>query len=258
VPFAAQTLRDLAHILLEALAYAVAFRCYVILRRRAGDTLPDATRWTVIAAAAVGAVIGSKLLFWAENPAVTVIHRFDLAYLMGGKTIVGGLLGGLIAVEAIKRAIGERRSSGDLFALPLCVGIAVGRVGCLIAGPADGTWGAATMMAIGVDGGDGVRRHCLPLYEIGWLVVLAMALWRVHGRLSRAGDLFRVFMIGYLAYRLAIEALKDDRSWAGLTAIQWACVAALVYYARDLPRLVSAWRDPPTRPARSIDEGSVA
>ena len=200
MPLVPPALRALAHIVLEAIAYFVGFRLYLRSRRQSGDALPDSTRWTVIAAAAVGAVVGSKLLYWAEDPAATAANWLNPDYLLGGKTIVGGLVGGLVAVELAKRVVGERRSSGDLFALPLCVGIAVGRLGCLIAGPGDHTWGAPTTLAIGVDGGDGIPRHCLPLYEIAWLLLLAVVLWRWRDRLSRSGDLFRLFMIGYLAF----------------------------------------------------------
>ena len=43
--------------------------------------------------------------------------------LLQGKTIVGALLGGLVAVEAIKRIVGIRERSGDAFVLPLAIGI---------------------------------------------------------------------------------------------------------------------------------------
>jgi phosphatidylglycerol:prolipoprotein diacylglycerol transferase len=99
MPAAPPILRAVAHIALEAIAYFVGFRLYLLARRRSGDALPDSTRWTVIAAAAVGAVVGSKLLYWVEDPAATAAHWLNPDYLLGGKTIVGGLVGGLIAVE---------------------------------------------------------------------------------------------------------------------------------------------------------------
>lgn len=49
------------HLLFEALAYAVGFRIYLELRRQRGDLLQDYHRWWIIAAAAIGAVVGSKL-----------------------------------------------------------------------------------------------------------------------------------------------------------------------------------------------------
>lgn len=52
------------HWVLETLAYAVAFRVYLWLRREQGDAVDDSSRWWVIAAAAVGAAVGSKVLYW--------------------------------------------------------------------------------------------------------------------------------------------------------------------------------------------------
>jgi len=229
------------HTIFEALAYSVGFAVYRMQRAATGDAVDEATRWTVIAAAAVGAVAGSKLLAWAENPAMTLASWRDPAYLMGVKTIVGGLLGGLAAVEMTKWWIGERRSTGDLFVVPLCVGMAIGRVGCFLAGPADHTWGRATASVLGVDGGDGVRRLCLPLYEIVFLALFAVVAWTLLARRGRQGDVFRTLMIGYALWRLVVDGLKDDPRFGGLTTIQWACVATVAYYLRDLPRLSRWW-----------------
>ena len=60
---------------------------------------------------------------------------------MGGKSVVVGLLGGFVAVEWVKRRIGVRRSTGDLFVIPLAVGIAIGRIGCFLTGLDDHTHG---------------------------------------------------------------------------------------------------------------------
>ena len=125
------------HSLFEALAYATAFRVYLWLRSREGDSLDDISRWWVIAAAAMGAAIGSKALYWLENPPMTLQMFGNFDFLLGGKTIVGGLIGGLFAVEWAKRRLGITTRTGDLFALPLCVGIPIGRIGCFLTGIED-------------------------------------------------------------------------------------------------------------------------
>jgi len=56
------------------------------------------------------------------------------------------------------------------------------------------------------------------------------------------GDIFKAFMIGYMAWRLAIDFLKPGLRVAGLTAIQWTCLAVLLYYARDLIRMIARLR----------------
>jgi phosphatidylglycerol:prolipoprotein diacylglycerol transferase len=232
------------HVLFEALAYALGFRLFLVLKRRQGDAIAPSRRLTVITAAAVGAALGSKLLYWADQPSITWAHRQDLAFLAGGKTLVGGLLGGLVAVEWVKSRIGETRATGDLFVLPLCLGIALGRVGCFLTGLPDHTYGVATTLPWGVDFGDGVPRHPTQLYEIAWMACIAAWAWARRYHTVRAGDLFRGFMILYLAFRLPIEFLKPERrEYASLSGIQLACVLFLIYYARDAVRVFTGRKE---------------
>ena len=194
----------------------------------------------------------------------------DPAYFVGGKTIVGGLLGGWIAVEITKRIRGIHSRTGDLFAVPLCIGIAVGRIGCLLAGLADDTYGTPTSLPWAINFGDGIPRHPTQLYEILFLLALIPFLYRVLNKIvilsgasaSRSeadaqskdlvpafattalagssllpGDAFKFFMVAYLSFRLLCDFLKPyPRIFLGLGGIQWACVLLLLYYSRDVLR----------------------
>jgi len=242
------------HTVFEGMAYVVAAALYLGLRRHLGDAIPTPIRWTVVAAAVAGATLGSKLLYWLEDPQATLLHRNDVAYLMGGKTIVGALVFGMMAVEIMKRYIGLEQSTGDLYAIPLALGIAVGRMGCFLTGLADNTYGVATSLPWGVDFGDGIRRHPTQLYEIAFLLALILVLGRVLVRVPRStppseapeaapttgfrsGDVFRVFMVAYLSFRLLLDFIKPyPRVFLGLGTIQWVCVLVLLYYARDIVR----------------------
>jgi phosphatidylglycerol:prolipoprotein diacylglycerol transferase len=236
------------HLVFEALAYAVAFRVYLLLRKRMGDLLDDGNRWWMIAAAAMGAVVGSKVLYWFEDPALMFAHWRDPLYLMGGKTIVGALMGGLFAVELAKRHLGIMRRTGDLFAVPLCVGVAIGRIGCFLTGLDDHTAGVATALPWGVNFGDGLPRHPTQLYEIVFALTLGVFLWRRMQKAFVSGDLFKIFMVAYFAFRLACDFLKPDaRVFLGMSSIQWACVAMLVYYSPDWLR----WLNPRTGTRRA-------
>jgi phosphatidylglycerol:prolipoprotein diacylglycerol transferase len=147
----------------------------------------------------------------------------------GGKTIVGGLLGGWLGVEAVKRLSGIDRRTGDLFALPLCVGIAVGRVGCMLAGLADDTYGKPTSLPWAVDLGDGVGRQPVQLYEIVFLVLVGVL---VNSKIRLPeGARFRIFVAFYLGWRLGIDFLKPQPLLHGLNLIQWACATGLVILA---------------------------
>jgi len=218
------------HPLLETLGYVSGYALYKWMRRRQGDALNDEKRWAVIAAAAVGALVGARLLGLLEQAPRMGWHWGALVH-GGGKTIVGGLLGGWAAVELVKKAMGVRSRTGDLFAVPLCVGIAVGRLGCFFAGLADDTYGTATMLPWGVDFGDGVRRHPTQLYEFVFLLGLAWVLWKWNARPHGEGQVFRGFMAAYLGWRLAIDFIKPQPLVAWMNWIQWACVAGLVVLA---------------------------
>lgn len=217
------------HFLFESLAYFVGFRIFLRLRRGA-EHLGDSVRWSVLAAAIVGALAGSKLLAWAEDP------QPGWQFFFGGKTIVGGLLGGMIAVEWVKYRLGVRRSTGDLYAIPLAVGIAIGRIGCFLSGLTDATHGLPTSLPWGVDLGDGIPRHPVQIYEMMFLLALAAWLWRLSKRPHRNGQLFSTFMIAYLAFRLVEDSLKPTIHFGGLCAIQWACLAGLAYYVSGIPQ----------------------
>ena len=232
------------HTSVEALAYFVGFRLFLHERRRLalpvlGDT--DRSIWIALGAIA-GAALGAKLGFWIDDPAAAFADFPDWRRLLEGKTIVGALLGGLVGVEIAKRAIGAHGSSGDAFALPLIVGIAIGRIGCFLAGLADHTYGNPTSLPWAVDFGDGVPRHPTQLYEVGFLIALGIVLRARRGVFVRAGDRFRCFMVAYLSFRLLVDAIKPvPHAYAGfLSGIQLLCIAGLCYYCRDLPRLGKA------------------
>jgi prolipoprotein diacylglyceryltransferase len=69
------------------------------------------------------------------------------------------------------------------------------------------------------------------------LVLLPVLVWLAR-RPHREGDLFKAFMVGYLGFRLGLEFLKPGDPIAGLTAIQWVCLASVAWYAKFLPGLM--------------------
>jgi phosphatidylglycerol:prolipoprotein diacylglycerol transferase len=220
-----------AHQIFESLAYAIGFYMYRRSRRLDGDFLPTSDRFSVIAAAAMGAALGSRILYWFEDPVFTLRHMLEPVYLLAGKTIIGGLLGATVAVEWVKRRSGITRRTGDIFAIPIVTALAVGRIGCFLGGLPDNTYGTATTLPWGVDFGDGTHRHPTQLYEVLFLVSLAIWLRRP---MYREGDRYRRFLMAYLAFRLAIDFLKPGVSFAGLTCLQWACAIAILMYRREI------------------------
>jgi phosphatidylglycerol:prolipoprotein diacylglycerol transferase len=221
------------HTLFEALAYSGGYAVYRRLRAHSNDVLSDERRWIVIAAAAMGALIGGRVLGILEQAPREGFHWAQLILPGGGKTIVGGLLGGWLSVELVKRIIGIRSRTGDLFAVPLCIGIAIGRIGCFFAGLADDTFGKPTSLPWGVDFGDGISRHPTQLYELLFLLLLAWLLYDIGRARPETGTVFRVFITAYLGWRLLIDFIKPQPLVGGMNVIQWACLAGLLYLTAE-------------------------
>jgi prolipoprotein diacylglyceryltransferase len=140
-----------------------------------------------IAALVFGAGVGA-VLFGSAN--------LWLSYQAGiARSIEGAIAGGIVAVELYKRAAGISARTGARFALPLAVGVAVGRIGCYFAGLDDFTYGTATALPWGHDFGDGVLRHPVQLYESAAMAAFAIVyLWR-----ARSDDRFVIDNGFYLA-----------------------------------------------------------
>lgn len=230
------------HWIFESLAYTAGFYLYRRLRRQQGDVIDARARWWVIGAAMIGGLAGSRILSAFENPIFLEDPSIRPQLLLGGKTIVGGLVGGLIAVESIKRLRGIRVATGDLLALPLVLGLALGRIGCFLSGLEDESYGVATGLPWGVNFGDGIARHPTQLYEIILLAGLGAILIARPRPPAIVGDHFKLFMVVYLGFRLLVEFIKPVVRLGGLSVIQWVCLAIVAYYAPHVPRLVTELR----------------
>jgi prolipoprotein diacylglyceryltransferase len=224
------------HPVFETLGYAAGYAVFRRLRARRGDAAMEPQQWSVLAAAVVGALIGSRLLELAEQWP-TVLDAWQsgrmlaLLFAPGGKTIAGGLLGGWLGAEIVQRMSGTRRWMGDLLALPLCVGIAVGRIGCLLAGLADDTYGSPTSLPWAANFGDGIGRHPVQVYEILFLALVGIL---VSAKVNLPeGARFRLFFASYLAWRTAIDFLKPEPQIHGLNLIQWPCLAGVLLLVSD-------------------------
>lgn len=231
------------HTLFEVLAYAVGFRLFLWTRRQtAPDAFGNRDQVIFVAVGAIaGAALGAKLSYWLDDPLTAFANFPDFAKLLQGKSIIGALLGGLLGVELAKKCAGMTQATGDAFVLPLVAGMCIGRIGCFLAGLSDHTYGTPTTLPWGVDFGDGLPRHPTQLYEIAFLLGLFAFLRWQGPSLTRPGDRFRLFLIGYLSFRLLVEFIKPlFFDYGGLSGLQWLCVLGLLYYARDIPRILKA------------------
>jgi len=247
-------LRIHPHPAMETIAYIVGFQAYLLNRRKERSRIVgvEHSLW-IIVGAVFGALLGSKLLAWMESPHEFWAMRHDLQLLMGGKTLVGGLLGGWIGVEIAKWFMGIRARTGDACVLPLMLGIAIGRIGCFLTGLDDRTYGTASSLPWTVDFGDGVARHPTQLYESGF-VLLGGSIIHFSLNRTREGSRFRIFLIAYLSFRFAVEFIKPTyRPFMSMSAIQMACLAGLIaaiWQLFEVPK--------PAIAVHSADKGSTS
>lgn len=219
------------HLILEYLAFFIAFRYYLYLRRKKADLISDQNRLSIILGAIVGAFLGSRLMGFLENPTHLPTEQ-SFFHLLQLKSIMGGLFGGLLGVEIAKKLVGEKHSSGDLFTFPIILGIIIGRVGCFLSGTEEFTYGKETAFFLGMDLGDGLKRHPIALYEVLFLILLFAVLKRYLDFLKKEdGLLFKIFMMVYFGFRFLIEFIKPNIFLVfGFSSIQLLCLICWIYY----------------------------
>src|ERR1044071_993758 len=136
--------------------------------------------------------------------------------------------------------MGIRRSTGDLFALALPAGEAVGRIGCFFNGCCYGVPVARGSVPWAIFQ-HGAWRHPAQLYSAAAALLLLVLLLAVRDRLPREGDLFKAYRLLFGASRLLIEFWRERPALlAGLSLAQWVSVELAVAGAAAL--LLSARR----------------
>lgn len=212
----------------------IAVRIYLRTSATTLAGLGKTRNFGVIFGCIAGAAIGNKAVHWLQRADQWDLVRENPWLILQGQSIVGGLLGGLIGVEIAKRIVGVRESTGDRFVTPILVGLIIGRIGCLVAGLQDDTHGLPTSLPWGIDFGDGIARHPTPIYDMLFAAAMLLAFAHWGAPLARESGLrFKLMLAGYLAWRLAIDALKPVpyEYVGGLSGIQLVCAVALVFYS---------------------------
>jgi phosphatidylglycerol---prolipoprotein diacylglyceryl transferase len=234
----------LTHFFSEWTAIAIGVQLYRLQRKRQQQSgILASGQYAIVIGCILGAAIGNKLVFWIEFPHLWSQFASNIAAWASGQSIVGGLLGGLLGVELAKKLTDQTASTGDNFVLPLMVGTVVGRIGCFLAGLNDGTFGNTTTLPWGVDFGDGIARHPTQIYDMLFVLIWGgVLLWNKAHWSDKPGLLFKLYLAGYLMWRLLVDAIKPlpyDYGW-GLSGIQVVCIVALICYVPLLLRQLFA------------------
>jgi prolipoprotein diacylglyceryltransferase len=249
------------HDAFTAIALVVGLAIYYAELRRRGWL--DATIVWISFAALLGGVIGARLITIWERP--EVVEAFGsmpltMAIELSGKSIIGAVAGGYLAIAISKRALGYRRSTGDCYALALPAATAIGRIGCFLTELPLGTptalpWGltvpstaaAAFPVCPGCDG----PMHPTMLYEIAFNAIAVLLIWRFRRRVPASGDTLKLYLLGAGVFRFLVEALRTSpRQALDLTAPQWVLIPLLALLVVHFTRQAraGAWRVPAPPP----------
>ncbi len=215
--------------------------------------------WEIVLAAAVGGVVGARLLAVAEDIPALLADPFDTLFARGGLTWYGGFIGGAGSVLFV---FWRRKLSfvtmADLTAPLLLLGYGFGRMGCHVSG--DGCYGVPTDSFLGMAFPHGIVPtdipvHPTPLYELAYSVLGFAVLWYVllPRRLPR-GLLFATYLVYSSVARFAVEFIRRNthywfsfeggphlevnhyrppgfESFAGFSLSQWLSIALFLWGA---------------------------
>jgi phosphatidylglycerol---prolipoprotein diacylglyceryl transferase len=223
------------HQIFEVLGIFVGFYWYRWqIKSSENIQLFSSSRFWILIGCLIGAGIGNKLVFWFTHANLWSHLIINPWIILQGQSMVGGLIGGWIGIEIVKKIIRHSQSTGDLMVVPIGIGLIIGRIGCFFAGLEDETYGVATQLPWGVDFGDGVSRHPTQIYEILFVLFFLLFIKNYKKRIkSIAGLQFNLFFMAYLLWRFLVDFIKPvpyayEFGWSG---IQWVCiVTSLIYF----------------------------
>jgi phosphatidylglycerol:prolipoprotein diacylglycerol transferase len=204
-----------------------------LLARRvmpASPALAGVSRWQRVAlalAAFVGGPLGAKLPFAISSASGPWSWE---SWISDGKTIVAGLIGAYLAVELTKLVLKVKAKTGDSFAIPLALAMAVGRWGCFCNGCCYGV-PSTVPWAVAFEQRDGSVAFCHPtqIYEsLFHLFMAGVLLWlTLHEILQR--QRLKVYLIAYAVFRFLTEYIRPEPVWfLGFTFYQWLSVVLAV------------------------------
>jgi phosphatidylglycerol---prolipoprotein diacylglyceryl transferase len=185
----------------------------------------------VLVGVVVGGAIGARLAGVLDAATVDGAGALAWAWEQGGRSILGGLSGAYVGALVGKRVGGYTGRTGDLFAPAAAIGLAVGRIGCLLTEapgrPTSLPWGVTVDPSVADTVPEcpgcltGAAMHPSFLYEIVFLLLLFVALLLLRDRIDAPGELFVVFLAAYAVFRFGVEFTRaNPADLLGLTRSQ--------------------------------------
>ena len=199
---------------------------------------------SLVAAAAIGGLIGARLLLILEEWTSFIRSPWDFVFSGAGFSWYGGLIGGALAVTWVVRRHGiPWLKAADMSAPAAALGYGIGRIGCFLAG--DATWGKVTdvpwAMAFpnavfgwvdpltGVPYPPGVKVHPTQIYELIQSLIVFGILWPLRKKTFPPGTIFWLYLILAGSMRFLVEFWRVNPVIAlGMTEYQWISLALVL------------------------------
>lgn len=217
--------RIASYSLFVLLGLIVAFVAFLIYSKKIKQI--NEKSFIIIAAAIIGGVLGAKIPIWIVNFDKIFNDPLNLELILSGRTIVGGLIGGFLSVLITKRVFKIKKRIGNAIAPSVCLGIAVGRIGCFLRGCC---YGKPTNLNWGVDFGDGILRHPTQIYEIVFCLIFFVYLHFKFKKDPKPGQLFQNFLLIYFIFRFLVEFIRVEKViFLGLTAFQYVALMIIIF-----------------------------
>jgi len=223
---------------------------------------------------AIGGLAGARLYDVLDNWPAYMSHPASIIFSGAGFIWYGGLIGGVVSTWLVaKRHRVPFLTVADMCAAPLVLGMAFGRLGCLLSGDGDWGlpsrlpwamafpkaivgWGPDTVLTLDSRGNlvsgfyPGVRVHPTPIYEAILYVAIFALLWSIRKRVTIEGELFYFYLILAGTARFVVEFVRiNPRLLWGLSEAQIISLVMIAagsmawYWSRRRAETVSAGRD---------------
>src|SRR5947209_4700509 len=164
--------------------------------------------FVIYLAALSGAFAGAKVVYFLAEGYTHVGAPDMWLQLATGKSVLGGLLGGYLAVEIAKPLVGYSGTTGDWFALMAPAGVILGRIGCWLHGCCYGIECSPAWFT--VKDARGIARWPAVPVEMLFNVLFLCSVLVLRRRRLLPGQHFHLYLIAYGAFRFVHEFLRDE------------------------------------------------
>jgi len=235
---------------------------YFELHRR--GLLGEKIFWISIAAI-MGGTIGARIITsWEHLDYYQSFGSVPLTYFIShsGKSIIGAIAGGYLAIYLSKRAFNYTISTGDCYAPAIPAAMMIGRIGCFLS---EMPLGTPTSLPWGISASPQVAEqfiicvnctepmHPSMIYEIIFHLIALVIILKWRHLVMVEGDTLKLYLLASAFFRFFVEFVRGntEQFW-GLTGPQIVLIpltALLVwYFYRQWKQGVYHMPEPPPSP----------